>query len=57
MKRQAANESEGARSQRRKAEGKGAAALNGEVRDSPFPSLGFIDLREPRSPNRARCAH
>jgi hypothetical protein len=36
---------------------KGASTLSGKVRDSPFPPLGFIDLREPRSPNRARRAH
>jgi hypothetical protein len=44
---------EGARSQRTKAKGKGAAALSDEVRDSPFPLLGFIDQRESCSPNRA----
>jgi hypothetical protein len=48
----AANENEGARSWRTKAKGKGEATLSDEVRDSPFPLLGFIDLREPRSPNR-----
>jgi hypothetical protein len=31
--------------------------LSVEVRDSPFPPLGFIDLREPRSASRARRAH
>jgi hypothetical protein len=52
-----ANENKEARSRGRKAEGKGAAALSGKVRDSPFPLLGFIDLREPHSPNRVRRAH
>jgi hypothetical protein len=37
-------------------EGKGAVALSGKVRDSPVPFPWIMDLREPRSPNRARAA-
>jgi hypothetical protein len=50
-------ESKEARNRRRRAEGKGAAALSGEVRDFPFPLLRFIGLREPRSPNCVHRAH
>jgi hypothetical protein len=52
-----ANKGKGARSRRTKARSKGRQVLSVEVRDSPLPPLGFIDLREPRSPNRARWAH
>jgi hypothetical protein len=53
----AAGESKGAHSREVKVIRKGQRVLSDEVRDFPLPLLRFIDLREPRSPNRARLAH
>jgi hypothetical protein len=47
----------GARRSGAETRGKGRRLLSVEVRDSPSLPLGFIDLREPHSPNRARRAH
>jgi hypothetical protein len=56
---EASSEREQRGAQRRsdqEASGEGQRTLSDEVRDFPLPLLGFIDLGESRSPNRASCA-
>jgi hypothetical protein len=51
-------ENEGARGALERKQGRREQwVLSVEVKNSPLPTLGFIDPREPRSPNRALRAH